>query len=299
MDALHEAQRGEALLSPAGINSGEETGTVQPQGEGEEIGEKQTRDDGLFVFLQHLQYLGLTSEALADLAKERDSFGFACLDLFLFQKARALGKVSVDALRGSIDISGTNGLSARNLFLFLDFLPSSVEELKLDSLAVKGRALPRFVRFLQRVQAARSGVGEAPHLKNFIFAQNSIGSTEAGRVFPLLLPSLEFLCLKGNPLGIPGIRAVAEGIRDGKAVSLRNLDLEDTGLNQEGVEILCRATEDRGLKVERDSESIRKSTCGRREPGCGGRRALCVSARNPCAVAPKVRALGRRYSKHC
>uniref|UniRef100_A0A0G4GUZ2 Uncharacterized protein n=1 Tax=Chromera velia CCMP2878 TaxID=1169474 RepID=A0A0G4GUZ2_9ALVE len=136
---------------------------------------------------------------------------------------RKLGKNPVTPPR-SIDLSGTRGLSPEKIFLFLDSLPPSVEEMKLDSVAVKGRALPLLLRYLERLQAARTEGRQAPRLRSFTFA--------------------------GNPLGHEGIRAVAEGVREGKAASLRVLDLEKTGLEKEGLKSLCGALKETSLPVE-------------------------------------------------
>uniref|UniRef100_A0A0G4I2F2 Uncharacterized protein n=1 Tax=Chromera velia CCMP2878 TaxID=1169474 RepID=A0A0G4I2F2_9ALVE len=212
--------------------------TAQIETEGE-----QSRQ-GLSVLLQHLR---LTSETLSDLAKHEDSVGVAWLCASLFNKNKTLGKVSVDP-PDSIDLSGSDvGTSPAKVFLFLESLPSSVKEIILDSVAVRGRALPRFLRFLERLQSVRKqargkgGKVTQMRLQSFVFGENSMGPPEAPRIFPLLLPCLESLSLKGNLLGLAGFRGLAEALRVGHASSLRTLDLERTGLNKEGLEIICKA----------------------------------------------------------
>uniref|UniRef100_A0A0G4HJY5 Uncharacterized protein n=1 Tax=Chromera velia CCMP2878 TaxID=1169474 RepID=A0A0G4HJY5_9ALVE len=69
--------------------------------------------------------------------------------------------------------------------------------------------------------------------------ENSIGPEEAREVFPVLLPSLESLCLMGSGRDDQGW----EGF-------LRHLDLKKTGLRKEGLQSLCGAIKERGLGVE-------------------------------------------------
>uniref|UniRef100_A0A0G4HM52 Uncharacterized protein n=1 Tax=Chromera velia CCMP2878 TaxID=1169474 RepID=A0A0G4HM52_9ALVE len=219
---------------------------VSPQQEKER---QQTRDDALFVFLRRMR---VTPRTLSDLARHRSFFGLAWLCVHLFAKSEELGKVSIDP-PGSIDVSGTQGLSPKKILLFLESLPSSVEEIKIDSVAMKEAALPLFVRFLERRKAVRETAEgkETPRMKSFVFAEKSLGGHQALQIFGLLLPSLEILCLKGNTLGNKGIRALADAVRSGGASSLRELDLERTGLNESGLELLCGAIKESSLRVEK------------------------------------------------
>uniref|UniRef100_A0A0G4GCJ3 Uncharacterized protein n=1 Tax=Chromera velia CCMP2878 TaxID=1169474 RepID=A0A0G4GCJ3_9ALVE len=89
-----------------------------------------------------------------------------------------------------------------------------------------------------------------PSHLHVLSSDNSIGPLEAPPVFPLLLPSLQSLSLKGNPLGTEGFRALAESIRGGSAACLRTLDLENTGLRSEALEALCGAIKESPLRVE-------------------------------------------------
>uniref|UniRef100_A0A0G4HVJ3 Protein kinase domain-containing protein n=1 Tax=Chromera velia CCMP2878 TaxID=1169474 RepID=A0A0G4HVJ3_9ALVE len=190
-------------------------------------------------------------KSLSDLATQRESFGLAWLSAFLKTKDLERNenkKIPFEFPRG-LDLSGVRGLSPEEIYILLNALPSTVEEIKLDSRAVRGRALP-LLDFLKRVAAGRDGKTEAPRLKSITFAENSVGPEEASQVLPLLLPSLEHLCLKGNPLGSEGIRAVAEGVKEGNAASLRVLDLQATGLEKEGLETLCEAVREKSMKVE-------------------------------------------------
>uniref|UniRef100_A0A0G4G8Q8 Uncharacterized protein n=1 Tax=Chromera velia CCMP2878 TaxID=1169474 RepID=A0A0G4G8Q8_9ALVE len=217
---------------------------------------------------------------------------------------KALGKVPVAPPR-SIDLSGTRDLSSENIFLFLDFLPPSVEEMKLDSVGVKGRALPLLLRFLERLQAAREDGVQALRLKQFTFAGALIRPEEASKVFPVLLPSLEILSLKDNPLGPEGIGAVAEGVREGKAASLRVLNLERTGLEKRGMKSLSEAMKEKSLcKMEILNVSGNKVGGVEEMEGLGS--VLCLSSLPPLrdlllrdcgltdeAVKPLAESMGR------
>uniref|UniRef100_A0A0G4FT73 Uncharacterized protein n=1 Tax=Chromera velia CCMP2878 TaxID=1169474 RepID=A0A0G4FT73_9ALVE len=232
-----------------------------------ETGDTQPKDDSLSAFLLMMR---LDSQTLSGLARERESFGLAWLGLRLLK--RTLRKNPVTSPR-SIDLSGARGLSPEKIFLFLDSLPASVEEMKLDSAAVKRRGLPLFVSFLERLSSAREGGQEAPCLKSFTFAEGSIGPEGAAKIFLLLLSSLETLCLKGNRLGPKGIRAVAEGVREEKAASLRVLDLERTGLEKEGLKSLCEVMNRKSLKVE--TLNLSGNAIGGKEEMEGLRSVLC------------------------
>uniref|UniRef100_A0A0G4G199 Uncharacterized protein n=1 Tax=Chromera velia CCMP2878 TaxID=1169474 RepID=A0A0G4G199_9ALVE len=217
-----------------------ETGT-------EETASVDLRDESLNFFMHRMK---LNPQSLSDLATRRESFGLAWLSAFLKTEERNEVKgIPFEFPRG-LDLSGVRGLSPEEIYILLNALPSSVEEIKLDSRAVRGRALPLLLNFLKRVAAGREGKTEAPRLKSFTFAENSMGPEEASQVLPLLLPSLEHLCLKGNPLGSEGIRAVAGGVKEGNAASLRVLDLEATGLKKEGLETLCEAMREKSMRVE-------------------------------------------------
>uniref|UniRef100_A0A0G4F1V7 Uncharacterized protein n=1 Tax=Chromera velia CCMP2878 TaxID=1169474 RepID=A0A0G4F1V7_9ALVE len=207
---------------------------------------KQTAEESsLFVILKRS---GLSAETLSALARHRDSFGLAWLCCRLYMENKASWKTSVDPPQ-AIDLSETIGLSAKKVIFFLDWLPDSVEEVKLGPRA----AIPLFVRFLEKEEAAReSGRRKRLNLSLQVksWRQNSIGPEEAPILLPVLLPSLEKLSLKGNILGIEGFRALAEGMREGKAGSLKVLDLEETGFEKEGLMVLCQAIKETGLKVE-------------------------------------------------
>uniref|UniRef100_A0A0G4HBC9 Uncharacterized protein n=1 Tax=Chromera velia CCMP2878 TaxID=1169474 RepID=A0A0G4HBC9_9ALVE len=71
----------------------------------------------------------------------------------------------------------------------------------------------------------------------------------AKKIFFLLegLPDSVAEVKLGNLLGFEGFRTLAEGIREGKAASLRALDLEETGLKGDGLKVLCKAIKERGL----------------------------------------------------
>uniref|UniRef100_A0A0G4G2X3 Uncharacterized protein n=1 Tax=Chromera velia CCMP2878 TaxID=1169474 RepID=A0A0G4G2X3_9ALVE len=136
----------------------------------------------------------------------------------------------------NVDVSGSRGLSAQNIFLFLEGLPAQLQHITLDSVVVKD---PAFIRFLEgRLKAAGKG-GSA--LNSVAFAEESLSRLEAPEVFPLLLPLLEHLCLKGNILGRVGCAALGEAFRSGRASRLRTLDLEETGIDWHQLNILLQA----------------------------------------------------------
>uniref|UniRef100_A0A0G4HAP6 Methyltransferase domain-containing protein n=1 Tax=Chromera velia CCMP2878 TaxID=1169474 RepID=A0A0G4HAP6_9ALVE len=143
-------------------------------------------------------------------------------------------------------VSGRKGFGLA--WLLLEFIKKSPLKLPLesfdisDSVAVRGRALPLFLRFLERLQSVRNQKrGKGVRLQSFAFGENSMGPPEAPKIFPLLLPCLESLSLKGNLLGLAGFRGLAEALRAGHGSFLRSLDLERTGLNKEGLETICEA----------------------------------------------------------
>uniref|UniRef100_A0A0G4FAL6 Uncharacterized protein n=1 Tax=Chromera velia CCMP2878 TaxID=1169474 RepID=A0A0G4FAL6_9ALVE len=260
-----EEGRGKDARTPKRDNEGKEASEDNQKGRyenaqrEEDVGEKtldketerrRNQDDGLFALLQRVE---ITSQILSDLVKQRDSFGLAWLLLLLIKKHKAEGKTSL-VLPDCVDLSGSSGVSPDKMFLLMELLPSSIEQMKADAVVVKRRALPLFVRFLERVKAAREGREEAPPLKRFVFAENSIGPEEAPEVFRLLVPLLQHLCLNGNPLGAEGFRALAEVVASGGASPLRVLDLENTMTKTrddlEALELLCDAIKQQNLRVE-------------------------------------------------
>uniref|UniRef100_A0A0G4GKE5 Uncharacterized protein n=1 Tax=Chromera velia CCMP2878 TaxID=1169474 RepID=A0A0G4GKE5_9ALVE len=136
----------------------------------------------------------------------------------------ALGKVTLELPR-STDLRGTFGIAPGKLHLLLNSLPVSVEELELDAVAVKGSGLPLFLQFLRRLGAAREKGGSMPRLKRITFASNL--------------------------LGLEGIGALSEEIRTGRASSLLALNLEETGIEREELEVLCKALEETRLSSVR------------------------------------------------
>uniref|UniRef100_A0A0G4F4B2 Uncharacterized protein n=1 Tax=Chromera velia CCMP2878 TaxID=1169474 RepID=A0A0G4F4B2_9ALVE len=81
-------------------------------------------------------------------------------------------------------------------------------------------------------------------------SEESISPLEAPPVFPLLLPLVKVLCLRGNSLRAGGIEALAEVIMLGKASGLKSLDLENTELDEECLKPLCTAIAETPLRVE-------------------------------------------------
>uniref|UniRef100_A0A0G4I8U5 Uncharacterized protein n=1 Tax=Chromera velia CCMP2878 TaxID=1169474 RepID=A0A0G4I8U5_9ALVE len=160
----------------------------------EEAERQQNREDGLCLFIQRL---GFTSEN------------------------RGLWNVTLDPPRG-ICLSEISGVSSEKVFLVLDLIPSTVEEM-----AIK----------------------------------KSIGTEEAKRVFPLLSPYLEFLCLKGCRLGMGGFEALAGLIAEGRIDGVKTLDLQKTGLNKHALKALHEAIKQRSLKVETLDLSGNKYLC--------------------------------------
>uniref|UniRef100_A0A0G4GSK7 Uncharacterized protein n=1 Tax=Chromera velia CCMP2878 TaxID=1169474 RepID=A0A0G4GSK7_9ALVE len=127
----------------------------------------------------------------------------------------------------------------------------------MDSVLVKGPGLPLFLRSLDRLNSQHDrGEGDGGgqrwdgRLRKFIFAEGSLGPDEAPIIFPLLLRGLESLSLKGNAIGIEGMKALAEEIRSGRASSLRILDLQDVGLSEEFMRAFCEAIKERPFRVK-------------------------------------------------
>uniref|UniRef100_A0A0G4F9L8 Uncharacterized protein n=1 Tax=Chromera velia CCMP2878 TaxID=1169474 RepID=A0A0G4F9L8_9ALVE len=185
----------------------------------------------------------------------RESFGLAWFAVFLLAKNASLGKVRLDPPTG-IDLSGirSHRVSPKKVHIFFQTLPTSVEEMKIGSFAVKRGALELFTGYLEHLQDARENGIPAPRLKKFAFdasSDNSIGPLEATKILPLILPRLESLSLKGNHVGAEGFEALARGIRTGQCVCLHALDLENTGIATEGLEILLSAAiKEKPLGVE-------------------------------------------------
>uniref|UniRef100_A0A0G4I5P3 Uncharacterized protein n=1 Tax=Chromera velia CCMP2878 TaxID=1169474 RepID=A0A0G4I5P3_9ALVE len=207
---------------------------------------KEIKEDPLCLFLRRL---GPSCETLSRLLQRRESFGLAWFAVFLLTRNASLGKVRVDPPTG-IDLSGIRGVSPKKVHLFLQGLPAFVEEMKIDSFAVKRGALELFTGYLEHLRDARENGRPAPRLKKFAFADKSIGSLEAARILPLILPRLESLSLKGNHVGAEGFEVLGRGIRNGQCVCLRALDLENTGIATEGLEILVSAIKEKPLGVE-------------------------------------------------
>uniref|UniRef100_A0A0G4HGB4 Uncharacterized protein n=1 Tax=Chromera velia CCMP2878 TaxID=1169474 RepID=A0A0G4HGB4_9ALVE len=164
---LRERLRAEGVLLTAEMRAQGGPSCLQTQGHQSKAKKEHIEVDGLFVLLKRF---GMESQALSSLAKQRDSFGVAWLSLVLFRRSERSGKVSVNPPSGCFDLSGTCGVSPKKLSLLLDYLPSSVDEMTMDSVIVKGRAEPFFLRFLEGVKVARDGKTEAPLLKSVHFA---------------------------------------------------------------------------------------------------------------------------------
>uniref|UniRef100_A0A0G4G1G7 Uncharacterized protein n=1 Tax=Chromera velia CCMP2878 TaxID=1169474 RepID=A0A0G4G1G7_9ALVE len=157
---------------------------------------------------------------LSALAKQRDSFGMAWLAAWLYKKNRTRGKVFVNPPR-AIDLSETHGVSPEKIFLFMRFLPPSIEEIKLDSVAVKGKALPLLQRFFGGGQTGKEEAWqpEGPHdilcsflthcllycFLAFVFRE-CLGGKETW-MYSYLLWNLVVLCLFG-PAPFPPVYAV-------------------------------------------------------------------------------------------
>uniref|UniRef100_A0A0G4GIK7 Uncharacterized protein n=1 Tax=Chromera velia CCMP2878 TaxID=1169474 RepID=A0A0G4GIK7_9ALVE len=221
----------------------------------QETERRQTRDDSLRTFLQHLR---MTPETLLDLASEKESFGFACVCAFLITKLKI--RVSFSTL----DLSGLPDFSPTRVSVFLSSLPLSVEELVVGPQWARASSLPAFRHFLQRVSEARSqdkdkdkdeqGEGDSGfvRVKSFVFTAESIGPSGAPEILPLVLPGLQKLCLKGNSLAEEGGKALAAAVETGKADCLQSLDLQETGLQLKGLEGLkavCTAINKKPLQV--------------------------------------------------
>uniref|UniRef100_A0A0G4IBV8 Uncharacterized protein n=1 Tax=Chromera velia CCMP2878 TaxID=1169474 RepID=A0A0G4IBV8_9ALVE len=82
------------------------------------------------------------------------------------------------------------------------------------------------------------------------FAKDSMGVEEAREVFPVVLPSLENLCVKDTRLSNKGLRPLSASIKEGKASSLLSLKLENVDLNHIGLNTLSTAISERPLKIE-------------------------------------------------
>uniref|UniRef100_A0A0G4IG02 Uncharacterized protein n=1 Tax=Chromera velia CCMP2878 TaxID=1169474 RepID=A0A0G4IG02_9ALVE len=261
--------------APSGISlPGENTaGDASVQKEETEMDVNRERDESLCLLFQRV---GLTSQILSQLCKERDSFGAAWFSSYLCAKNLndSLGRRLILETPCVIDISGTSGISDKKFYLFLDRLPPNVEEVVLDGAVVKGEALPRFLLFLEKRPA---------QLKKFTFAKDSIGPEETPRVFPVLLPSIESLCLKDTNLGSKGLRPLSECIKGGKASSLLTLKVENVGLNLVGLNTLSCAIKENPQQIE--TLSLSENTC----LADGGVRVLCPVLSAACL--PRLRVL--------
>uniref|UniRef100_A0A0G4GGD7 Uncharacterized protein n=1 Tax=Chromera velia CCMP2878 TaxID=1169474 RepID=A0A0G4GGD7_9ALVE len=226
---------GDASLPVEGGMSNEERGGDDSQEGTEEIQRDRTeetenmrrQDKVFFVILRQMARKSL-SETLSLLAKRRDSFGIAWLGLVLLATNKTLKKVGVDPLQ-QIDLSGTLGVSLRKIFFFINRLPSSVVEMKLDSVTVTGGALPLFEEFLERLRSDRAARKDVLVLKHLTFVDTDTAMPP--HLLCLLLPSLESLHLKVCPLSLSGgprLSALTDGVRSGLASSLRTLDLGET-----------------------------------------------------------------------
>uniref|UniRef100_A0A0G4H2U5 Uncharacterized protein n=1 Tax=Chromera velia CCMP2878 TaxID=1169474 RepID=A0A0G4H2U5_9ALVE len=230
-----------------GRSKGDERKDAEAENLKEETARWQNMNKAFFVILKHT---GLSAQMLSGLAKDRNSFGAAWLLIWIYSKNYAFCKVSV-APPQAIDLSGARGLTPENIFLFLAFLPVSVDDMKLDASAVKGPALPLFVQFFKRLQAVREGEGGRRDHPSHV----SIGSRIA-RIFSHTLrrhrpdqmvvrvgeggPGLRKFSFAGNRLGTEGVQALVGALRNHEPSSLRSLDLERTGLNGEELAILCK-----------------------------------------------------------
>uniref|UniRef100_A0A0G4GD91 Uncharacterized protein n=1 Tax=Chromera velia CCMP2878 TaxID=1169474 RepID=A0A0G4GD91_9ALVE len=192
-----------------------------------------------------LRSTGPSSEGVSAMASDRNGYGMAWLCLSTTKK----GKVQGEPYE-FFDFSDCN-LSPQKIFLMLDQLPKSVEGLKIGSSAVKGPALPLLRRFLEGVGGGGEGdKDKRPMLKKLSFADSSVGPSESEVIFAAWPSSLESFILKHNFVGTWGMRAFGEVIKHGKVSCLRVLDLQRTGLNDEGLKIFCKAVEGKSLKVE-------------------------------------------------
>uniref|UniRef100_A0A0G4I0D5 Uncharacterized protein n=1 Tax=Chromera velia CCMP2878 TaxID=1169474 RepID=A0A0G4I0D5_9ALVE len=176
-----------------------------------------------------IKHAGLGEDDVSDLASERTSWGVSWLVLQMLKR----GEVRLESPLERLDLSECTGLSPPKIFLLLGSLPNSTEDLTLGESAVGGAALPLLCKFLKSPSTVE-------RLKKLTFAPESIGAEEASQVFPLLPPSLEFLSLNGNVLK-RGLQAFAASLRSGAAACLKKLELNDTGLDVEGVKTFCSA----------------------------------------------------------
>uniref|UniRef100_A0A0K6S6E4 Uncharacterized protein n=1 Tax=Chromera velia CCMP2878 TaxID=1169474 RepID=A0A0K6S6E4_9ALVE len=195
----------------------------------------------LWKLLQNVQP---TSAVVSEMASCPDGYGMAWFCLCVLKK----GKVQGVPLK-FLDLSDCIDLSPRKIFFLLDQLPKSVEGLTLGTSAV-GPALSLLRRFLEGVGSSGEQGNDGPSLQSFSLANCLVGPLEACVIFSALPASIAHLKLTGNPLGTEGFRALARWISDGKAASLVHLDLEETGLNDEYLGILCGAVEGKSLKLE-------------------------------------------------
>uniref|UniRef100_A0A0G4GUE3 Uncharacterized protein n=1 Tax=Chromera velia CCMP2878 TaxID=1169474 RepID=A0A0G4GUE3_9ALVE len=238
-----------------------------------------TADEALAILLQQMP---LTSETFSDLARNRESFSLAWLASHVIARTDRFADLPT-----SLDLSGTQGLTEDDIYFLINNVPSSIEEIKLDALAVKGNAYNLFLRFLTMrkleatAQEEENGENrntrsaalrrqmkekrpnketEVPIVTTFIFAENSFGpqeNPECFSFFSLMLPYLERLILNDNPLGDVGIGGLGASLEKvpQKAFRLKELSLENVRLSPQGMASLKRGVEGRSLPVEKLSLS--------------------------------------------
>jgi len=188
-----------------------------------------------------------STQALSEMASGRQGYGAACTCLYAIKQ----GKVSGVPF-WNLDLSECT-LSPRRIFVLLNVLPLSTEELKLGSSAVQGQALPLLRDFLEKVGTQQEGEGGgALRIKHPRFTERSVGRLEAPVVFSVLPSFLETLDLEGNVLGFAAMKALAQATRAGRLSCVRTLNLKSTRMNDVKMEILSLAfAEAKPLKIER------------------------------------------------
>uniref|UniRef100_A0A0G4H116 Uncharacterized protein n=1 Tax=Chromera velia CCMP2878 TaxID=1169474 RepID=A0A0G4H116_9ALVE len=174
----------------------------------------------------------------------RVSFGIGWFCISAIKKGLLQGAVCEH-----LDLSDVeSNLSVGKIFnLVLNVLPSSTTGLTFGSACVKGRALPVFCNFLQRVGPTSSGGGGVPRvsLKSLGFEWNTIGPLEAPAVFAVLPSCLDTLSLEGIRLDHTAVmQALVGAVRAGRISSVRELDLSFTSLDEledENLQLLSSA----------------------------------------------------------
>uniref|UniRef100_A0A0G4HJR0 Uncharacterized protein n=1 Tax=Chromera velia CCMP2878 TaxID=1169474 RepID=A0A0G4HJR0_9ALVE len=194
-------------------------------------------EEMLCILLEHARP---TPQVLSDHINYRDSYGAAWLALRLIKKRRA---------RLPFLFLNTSNCkhSTGKIYLLLDFLPASTEELILGRLSCRNSSLPRLCRLLKaqakaKPEKGRGGSnGDRMVLKRLSFASRAITATEGKEIFPCLPPTLEGLNLSGNGVGLEGFRSLAYAVKMGRALALTALNLDKCGLRQDSTELLCTA----------------------------------------------------------